>query len=229
MSIPYCGTPPLPGAVAWNLDPVLLAVLVAGGALLAWRGRGTALLGWVLAGLMLISPLCNLSVALFSARVAQHLVLIFLAAPLLAQGVALGRFGVGLPALCFGAALWAWHLPGPYLSSFDSHAVYWAMQLTLLGTATWLWGAISVAQPGSALLAVLGTAAQGGALGALLTLAQRPLFITAHTPGITAPWGLTPLEDQQIGGLLMWVPGGLLFVAASIVALTLALRPRPAV
>ena len=63
-----------------------------------------------------------------------------------------------------------------------------------------------------------------GLLGALLPLAPRPLF-AAHL-GTTAPWGLTPLEDQQLGGLLMWVPGGLVFTAVMVGVL--AVPPRRA-
>jgi putative membrane protein len=231
---PYCGTPPIPGGVAWNLDPVLVALLLA---LLAasWplaRSRAALLAGWaVLAGL-LVSPLCNLSVALFSARVAQHLGLLALAAPLLALALPLGRMRPAVLAAsagAFAAALWAWHLPGPYALTFRSDLAYWAMQASLLGTAIWLWQGLlrgAAARPDAALLAGLATAAQMGGLGALLTFAPRPLFVPHGLS--TLPWGLTPLEDQQLGGLLMWVPGGVLFALVALPALAQALRAEPA-
>ena len=55
---------------------------------------------------------------------------------------------------------------------------------------------------------------QMGLLGAILTLAERPLF----TPHLltTQAWGFTPLEDQQLGGALMWVPGIALFLWTSL-------------
>jgi putative membrane protein len=53
----------------------------------------------------------------------------------------------------------------------------------------------------------------------------RPLF-APHALS-TLPWGLTPLEDQQLGGLLMWVPGGLAFAAVALPALARALRGEP--
>jgi putative membrane protein len=159
------------------------------------------------------------------------MLLTLVAAPLIAWGAWPPRQGVepGLapPAIAFALALWAWHLPGPYAATFASDVAYWAMHATLFGAALWLWAALrlrAAARPDAAALAALGTAVQMGALGALLTLAPRPLFLAAHGPGVTAPWGFTPLEDQQLGGLLMWVPGGLVFAVACVAGLALTLR-----
>jgi putative membrane protein len=231
---PYCGTPPLPGAVLWNFDLSLMIGLAAI-LLLAWMpaGRGgdrrLLLAGWVVLAAALLSPLCNLSVALFSARVAQHLVLLVVAAPLLALGLppprrATAPGGLALASAAFALALWSWHLPGPYGATFRSDPIYWAMQVSLLGSAIWLWRGLllgAAARPEAALLAGLATAAQSGALGAVLTFAPRPLF--AEHAMTTLAWGFAPLEDQQLGGLLMWVPGGIVFAAVSLLALGPAL------
>ncbi|WP_270933718.1 cytochrome c oxidase assembly protein [Falsiroseomonas oryzae] len=236
-STPYCGTAPAPGGVAWNLDPMLGAALLAG-LLLAWRLAGASgdrrwlAVGWIVLASTLISPLCNLSVALFSARVAQHLVLLAVAAPMLALALPIyrhGPAGMAAAAAAFAAALWAWHLPGPYALTFRSDIAYWAMQGSLVATATWLWHGLllgAARRPEVAILAGLATAAQMGALGALLTFTPRPLFVP-HALS-TLPWGLTPLEDQQLGGLLMWVPGGLAFALLALSALARALRAEPA-
>lgn len=237
--VPYCGAAPLPGGAGWNLDPALAAVLLASLAL-AWRpaGRGgdrrALLAGWALLAAALISPLCQLSVALFSARVGQHLLVLLGAAPLLAVGLRLPRAAaapgsLAAGAACFAVVLWAWHLPGPYAATFRSGAVYWAMHVSLLAAAVWLWRGLLVgaaARPEAALFAGLATAAQTGALGAFLTFAPRPLF-SPHAL-TTLPWGFTQLEDQQLGGLLMWVPGGIAFAAVSLAALAAALRPGAA-
>jgi putative membrane protein len=234
--IPYCGLPPPPGGVTWNLDPLLIAVLLAIGAPMLWRQRDPRartlfVLGWAALVLLLISPLCNLSVALFSARVGQHLLLILVAAPLVALGVVPpdGRRvpAPGLPAVAFALALWAWHLPGPYVATFGSDAIYWLMQASLFGTAYWLWAVLRRAvetRPDLAALCALATAVQMGLLGALLTLAPRPLFGAVHGEEVTGRWGLSALEDQQLGGLMMWVPGGLVFAALCVLGLGLALR-----
>jgi putative membrane protein len=234
---PYCGAPPQPGAVAWNFDPALLAVLLAGLLLArrAVRPGGDArwlLAGGAVLGLLLVSPLCNLSVALFSARVAQHVLLLTAAAPMLALAAPASRVrarGLAAGTAAFAIALWLWHLPAPYALTFRSDVAYWAMQASLLATATWLWHGLlrgAAQRPDVVLLAGMATAAQMGALGALLTFAPRPLFFPHAMT--TLPWGLTPLEDQQLGGLLMWVPGGLAFALVALPALARALQSGPA-
>ena len=196
--------------------------------------------GWLIAALALISPLCPLSVSLFSARVAQHMMLILLAAPLVVAGrsasALAAAFGVAAPcarwtratplgaAVVFALLLWFWHAPAPYAMTFTSTFVYWSMHLSVFGAALCLWhgllegqGASVIAKLASGLL----SSAQMGFLGALITLAPRAVY--APHALTTAAWGLTPLEDQQLGGILMWVPGCLVFLAFALLALLPAL------
>src|SRR4051812_610192 len=101
---PYCGSPPVPGGLHWNLDPVLIAVFAAVvGVYAAWVSRrkievddrqmlaGGA--GLVVLAASLIAPLCNLSIALFAARAGQHVLMLLIAAPLLVLGLPRGRVG----------------------------------------------------------------------------------------------------------------------------------------
>ncbi|WP_372616830.1 cytochrome c oxidase assembly protein [Falsiroseomonas sp.] len=235
--IPFCGAPPLPSGAAWNFDPLLLAALAAAGLGLAREIRGAPAArraavasGWLLLGVALVSPLCNLAVALFSVRIAQHLLITLVAAPLLALAFAGRQWPRGhcLPAAAlFGALLWFWHLPLPYVATFAADGIaWWWLHATLVLSATWLWAAILAALPARPEAAALGglvTGVQMGVLGALLTFAPRPLY-APHAPDVTLPWGLTPLEDQQLGGLVMWVPGGLLFAAVMVAVLATVLR-----
>lgn len=237
--IPYCGPPPTPASLAgrWNLDPVLIAalILIAGWYLASsareapWR-RAAFAAGWLAAAGALISPLCALGVALFSARVGQHMLLTALAAPLVALGRPdrlLGR-SAGAPVLAaggFAAALWYWHAPGPYAATFGSALVYWTMHVTTFATALWLWTALisgaSERLAGCA-AAILITTLQMGLLGALITFAAAPLYLPQLLT--TAAFGLTPLEDQQLGGVLMWVPAGLIFIGGLCLAFAEAMR-----
>ena len=235
--LPYCGTPPSPETLLFrfNLDPVLISVLVCGALLhlLYLRRHGgartaavsTAAAGWAVTALALVSPLCALSVSLFCARVAQHMVLILGAAPLLALATPQlserwARHSIWLACFSFLVALWFWHMPGPYDATFDSTLIYWVMHLTLFGSAVLLWRALlrsSRRVSGDVLLAGVLTSMQMGFLGAILTMASRPLYFRHLS---TAPlWGLTPLQDQQLGGTVMWVPGILLFLWAALYAL----------
>ncbi|MCP1168946.1 cytochrome c oxidase assembly protein [Limimaricola litoreus] len=209
----YCGVAPAPAVAlqSWNLDPVLLLGLLLMLVVLRRQRTGPAAVG-VLA-LAFVSPLCAISVGLFSARVVHHVLLVAVAAPLLAAALPARRAkGAALPFLVSTALLWAWHLPGAYDLALRDIAVYWLMQATLLGSAVWFWRAVLGAREGfDAVLWSLAGLMQMGALGALLTFAPAPLY-AAHA---LAPldWGLTPLADQQLGGLIMWVPAMLPYAA----------------
>jgi len=224
-TLPYCGLPPLPGELLgrFNLDPVLIVALCALAGLhlvRAERGlaRASAAAGWCVAVAAFISPLCALSVSLFSARIGQHMVLVLLAAPLIASGWG-PRAGAHRPAALWGSAagfflaLWLWHMLVPYDATFHSTLLYWSMHVTLFGSAILLWRALlhhGAEQTMQALAAGALTSMQMGLLGAVLAFAAHPMFMAHLT---TAPsWGLTPLRDQQLGGMLMWVPGIALFL-----------------
>lgn len=230
-AVPYCGVAPLPTELLsrWNLDPWLIAALIVFAAYGMSRtrhdGRARTALGVALALLIVvfISPLCALASALFSARVAHHVLLIAAVAPLLALAMSarrpLGHTTLTLSltpiALVHAIILWIWHIPAPYRFALSSDVGYWLMQVSLLGSAYALWRAVlsPATASGAAILALLGTLFQMGLLGALLVFAPRALF-TPHL-GVTLPFGLTELQDQQLAGLLMWVPAMLpyLFVA----------------
>jgi putative membrane protein len=225
MVVPYCGSPPSPGELweRFNLDPLLLLVLSLFGVLLIWMVRGRwerrcAALGWTMAFAAFVSPLCALSVSLFSARIAQHMILLLVAAPLIAFALPRathrsGSWQLWATACLFFVALWFWHMPDPYDATFSSTSVYWIMHVTLFGTGILLWRELLHHRPNRAVevfAASAITCMQMGFLGAILTLAGRPLFSWHFTT--TAVWGLSPLQDQQLGGTLMWVPGLLLFL-----------------
>lgn len=256
---PYCGAPPDPATLLlrWNLDPILVAVLAAvvlAYALLVewgplrravvapWR-RACFYVGWGLGAAALISPLCALSVSLFSARVGQHMILEMIVAPLIALGrpwvfVAAWRgpldarrsmrqpaHGALMAAGAFAVALWYWHAPGPYTATFESDVVYWLMHVTAFGTALWLWAALLDAardRLGEFLAAVLVTTLQMGFLGAVITFAARPLYAVHWLT--TEAWGLTPLQDQQLGGIIMWIPAGAVLLVAILAAMAVAMR-----
>ncbi len=232
LDMSYCGPPPLPDDLwgRFNLDPwliggMLLATLVFISRPTSRHQRmafGTAM---AMLAVIFISPLCALTVALFSARVVHHVMLVALAAPLLAIALPKGR---RLPALLtplavlHAAIFWFWHAPDAYQLALSSTPVYWLMQLTLLGSATALWSAILAAAPGKSIGALLFLTIQMGLLGALLVFASSPLYLPHFAT--TAPFGLGPLEDQQLGGLIMWVPASLPYIAVGLWRLLAVLR-----
>ncbi|MEQ8292829.1 MAG: cytochrome c oxidase assembly protein [Roseovarius sp.] len=210
----YCGEAPGPDLVwaSWNFDPVVLAALLTLTIFLRHKPPGLAAVA-VLA-VAFVSPLCALSVGLFSARVVHHVLLVAVAAPLLAAALPRRRLFGSMPLhfLVSTAILWAWHLPAAYDLALRDIGVYWMMQVTLLGSATLFWRAVLA--NGDAVGGVLWSMAgliQMGLLGAILTLAPVVLY-DAHQQ-MPLQWGLMPLEDQQLGGLIMWVPAMLPYIA----------------
>jgi len=227
-AIAYCGPAPLPADLwsSWNFDPLLLAVFAAmsAGALAmsraGWRDAARSPCGLAALAVLLVafvSPLCALSSALFSARIVHHLLLVAAAAPLLALALPtrFARLPLSAAFLSHTLLMWVWHAPVPYDWALSTVPVYWLMELSLFFSAFVMWQGIFAARAGPALSALLGSIVQMGMLGALLTFAARPLY-EAHAT-TTLPYGLTPLGDQQLAGLLMWVPAALPYLAVALV------------
>lgn len=236
-TLPYCGAPPDPTSIwqHWNLDPILFFTITAFAFLymaaairsdVSRAAKAWFLSGWVIGALALMSPLCPLSVSLFSARVGQHMILTLVAAPLVALGrphTLSRRPAAGwlarsplMASAVFAVLLWFWHSPSPYAATFESTLIYWSMHISLIGSAIWLWLSLLCCErrPMAVVAAGLFSSVQMGLLGALITLAPRAIY----TPHLltTAAWGLSPLQDQQLGGAVMWVPGCIVFLIAAL-------------
>ena len=235
-------------AVDWNDGRSLLPAL---GWLLVWaayaagaaRRRpppGRRLLfhaGMVVGALALFGPLDRWAERSTAWHMVQHMLLIGAVAPLLVLAAPLGAWravaGRGFdaaarafvragrrPMACaavHAAALWVWHAPGPYEAALRHEGWHWLAHASFLLSALPFWQATlhhGRARAGAAALALLFTLMHTGALGALLTFARAPLY----PPG--------DLADQQLAGLVMWVPGGLVYLVAMAALVVRAwLRP----
>jgi putative membrane protein len=232
--IPYCGAAPLPAEwlSRWNLDPLLLLAL-AGASFGWWRWRqpgvtdgraATAALAIML--VLFVSPFCALSSALFTARVVHHVVLatILAAALVAATGLHLRRLPQSLSLLTAVQVLtfWAWHAPPVYAAALANDGVFWAMQLSITATAALWWARLRQVSAAGAVTSLLATMMLMGVLGALITFAGRPLYaphwLTVHA------WGLSPLDDQQLAGILMWAPASAIYLLAAMAILYRSLR-----
>jgi putative membrane protein len=199
----------------------------------------------------LVSPLHRLGESLFSAHMVQHLLLVLVVAPLFVLGRPLVPLALAVPRRARGAlhalsrsprlaaagavatsavvvwalhtgAMWAWHLPSLYDAALRSDALHGLEHLSFVATAALFWWA----RPG-ALLLLFATGLQGAALGAVLTFATKPLY--AVSQAAARAWSLSPLSDQQLAGLIMWVPTGAFYLVAMGVLLLRWLRePDPA-
>jgi putative membrane protein len=116
-------------------------------------------------------------------------------------------------------ALWIWHVPSLFQATIDNEWIHTAQHLSFLLSALLFWWAVihsrrGLMSYGAAVLYVFTTSIHSGALGALITFAGS-LWYPAYEK-TTQSWGLTPMEDQQLGGLIMWVPAGLVYVFAGL-------------
>jgi len=208
--------------------------------------------GWLALFIGLVSPLDALGEELFSMHMLQHELLMLVAAPLLVLGKPLAAFAWGLPFRARQAiagslraawwravwrrltapltawslhaiVLWGWHAPLLFQASLESDTIHNAQHASFLGSAVLFWWALLRRRPdGTAVLYVFTTLLHTGFLGALLTFSPTVLYpIYIESAG---RWGLTALADQQLGGLIMWVPAGAILLLAGLVLLAQWLR-----
>jgi putative membrane protein len=116
-------------------------------------------------------------------------------------------------------AIWVWHVPALFERVEASLVLHTLQHCAFLASALLFWWALLKPGRGShiggAVFFLFVTMLQTGALGVLLTFSGG-LWYPVSTSG-AVQWGLSPLEDQQLGGLVMWVPGGIPYVAAALV------------
>ncbi|HWE49421.1 MAG TPA: cytochrome c oxidase assembly protein [Bryobacteraceae bacterium] len=246
----------------WEFDPgVVISLALAG--ILYWRGsrlsrgvtRREQICFWAGMGVLivsLISPLHPLGEQLFSAHMAQHELLMIVAAPLfvLARPAVPMLFGVPLqwrriagglfkaPAarsvwrtltrpvnawLIHAAAIWGWHAPALFEAGIRSDLIHTLQHCSFFFSALLFWWSLTFRESyGAAVLSVFTTSLHTSILGAILTLSPTVWY----SPYLkTAPlWGLTALEDQQTGGLIMWIPAGIVYIAAALCLMALWIR-----
>jgi putative membrane protein len=207
----------------------------------------------------LISPLHWLDERLFVAHMIEHGILIGVAAPLLVMARPTASLLWALPrslrrlwrrpvhspaamrswrllvnplvATLVGAAgLWIWHLPVLYTLALRSPAWHRFEHLTFTVTAMLFWWALLPRRRfGVNVFCLFVTSMQTSLLGLALTLSPK-LWYSSQV-AVAAEWGLEPIEDQQLAGLLMWIPMGIIYTAAALwfaaLWITTAERWRP--
>ena len=216
-------------------------------------------LGMIAVAVALLSPIDALADRSFALHMIEHELLMVVAAPLLvlarpleasvwglprgarravasfARPRALTRFwalstGPVAATLLHAIVLWIWHVPALFVAALRSLPLHVLQHFCFFASALAFWwavagGATRRAAPVS-LACLFATMLQTSALGAVLTFALSPWYAD---PSQMRAFGLSPLEDQQLGGLVMWVPGALSYIVVAlwIVARWLA-RPLPA-
>ena len=183
--------------------------------------------GWLTVALALLSPLHHYAERLLWAHMVQHELLMVVAAPLLVLGRPVEAWSWVLPLrlprllsdplfawALHALALWLWHAPAPFDAAAESEALHLAQHASFFLTAAMFWWTVLAPrpQPLSALLSLLATMIHTGVLGALLTFAPAPWYAGYA------------LEDQQLAGLVMWVPAGFAYPLAALFVVYRVLR-----
>lgn len=202
----------------------------------------------------LATPLERLADERFSAHMAQHLLLTVVAGPALAFAAVPQMLGslappamrrplhhstvaarwravprryravvAGAAALAHVVVLAVWHLPKVYEAALANELVHWLQHATMLWTAVALWAAVLTTRrsaPAGAVAALFATSVAGVIVGALITFAGSPLY----EPYATAA-GSDALADQQLAGVLMWVPGGIAYLVGAVIIVAGCVTP----
>jgi len=174
-------------------------------------------IGMLFVAIAALSPLHHLAERFLWIHMVQHELLMVIAAPLLVLGkpVQAGSFIVPLrvprwlgdPLLAWmlhAAAIWVWHIPGLFERATASEALHFAQHASFLGTALLFWWTVLAPLQAGAMPSLFTTMLHTGALGALMTFSRASWY---------AGYGL---EDQQLAGLVMWIPAGLAYPVAAL-------------
>jgi putative membrane protein len=208
--------------------------------------------GWLTLVGALVSPLHWLGERLFSFHMIEHEILMAVSAPLLVLARPIGTLLWSLPrrirvavgrllsrptinfvwqwlsagrnaTLIHGIAIWAWHAPVLFDSAVTNITTHRLQHLSFLLTAViFWWSVLRRSNAGLAAWHLFITMLHTSVLGALMALAPRLLY--APQTGTAAAWGLTPLEDQQLAGIIMWIPAGTVYAGAALFLTTLWIR-----
>lgn len=206
--------------------------------------------GWIALAAALFSPIDEIADRSFAMHMVQHELLMVVAAPLLVVSRAFEAWAwslrpggrrvltiaagwwrrVAAPRSAWwihAAALWLWHVPAFFIAALASVWLHDLQHFAFFASALMFWWAVldsgPVAREGTSMAMLITTMLHTSALGLLLTFAPAPWYAASAEP---ASFGLTLLEDQQLGGLVMWVLGGLAYVVAALAIVARWLSPR---
>jgi putative copper resistance protein D len=212
------------------------------------------LAGLAVLGVALLSPVATYDGTLFSVHMAQHLLLTMVAAPLLVLGtpVSLLVRAVGRPGhrrvmrvlhsgpvrllthpliawLGFAAVMWGSHFSGLYEAALESEAVHVGEHLLYLVAAMLFWWPVVGLDPSRWRMPHplrIGYLFLQVPVNTFLALAiySSGRILYPHYAASGRAWGPSPLDDQHLGGAIMWVAGDLLFLTATGLALAAWMR-----
>jgi cytochrome c oxidase assembly factor CtaG len=210
------------------------------------------LAGWFSLAAALVSPLHWLGERLFTFHMIEHEIIMAVSAPLIVIARPVGTLLWSLPrrarldvgrfmrhpttraawnwlsagrnaTLLHGVAIWAWHAPVLFDAAVADPLLHRLQHLSFFATAVLFWWSVfRRSETGVAAWHVFITMLHTSVLGALMALAPRVLY--QQQTAAAASWGLTPLEDQQLAGIVMWVPAGTIYAGAALALIAIWIK-----
>ncbi len=243
-------------AGSWAFEPAVLAALALA-ALVHWRGRarlGRRIArprekrraaafygGLAILAAALMSPLDALASTLFSGHMAQHLLLMVVAAPLLVYARPSAALVAGLPAggrdlvresgvrgaahsltnplvvwIIGTVALWAWHMPALYEAALAHEPLHVLEHASFFGAAVLFWSVVFASgtrrgPPRPVAIVLVFASGVQGSALGAVLLFASTPLYAVHEAGARL-WDVSPLGDQQLAGALMWSPPALMYI-----------------
>ena len=204
--------------------------------------------GWAVLSLALVSPLHEGGEQSFTLHMIEHELIMLVATLLLAASKPGAAMAWGLPSavrkslggwtnlfrqpyrrltepvtatIVQAVVMWAWHIPSLFDRTLESQGWHVAQHLSFVAASFLFWASIldhRRSSPAVSAGCLFATSLVEGALGALMTLSSSPWYESYAAMELTGI-GLDPLVDQQLAGLIMWIPGGLLHAAVALALL----------
>jgi putative membrane protein len=202
--------------------------------------------GWSVLTLALVSPLHEAGERSFTVHMVEHELIMLVATLLLAASRSGGILAWGLPSparrllggtwkaplsslwhqltepvtatIVQAVVMWAWHAPALFDRALDGRGWHIAQHLSFIVASLLFWTAMLRPRRGGYLLSaacLFLTSLVEGALGALMALSQSPWYSAYAAMGVSGI-GVDPTTDQQLAGLVMWIPGGVVHGAAAL-------------
>jgi cytochrome c oxidase assembly factor CtaG len=115
-------------------------------------------------------------------------------------------------------AIWCWHIPSLFQATLHSEAIHALQHLSFVASALLFWYAVihprRRAALGMSILYLFTTAVHTAVLGALMTFSRSPWYPDYALSAVR--WGMSPAQDQQVAGLMMWIPASIAYLVAAL-------------
>ena len=128
--------------------------------------------------------------------------------------------------MLYVAFLLGWHDPNAYQAALQDELIHDLEHLTFFATAVLFWWHVIYAPPqihkklprGARIAYVLAAIPPTMAAGAVIAFSGQPVY--PYYAGVPRLWGISVMQDQMLGGVIMWVPGSMMYIVAALILIS---------